>query len=72
MRKLISFLLILLITLASCGPKPAYKTRKGRKKQKYLNMHQYDHNKRDDVLKKEMKNPKKKKNKRKKYKFDAP
>jgi len=47
-----------------------YKTRQGKKKREHYNMHQYDRYDRDYVLTKEMTNPKKKKDKKKKYKFD--
>lgn len=47
-----------------------YKTRQGKRKQEYYNMHQYDRYERDLTLTKEMSNPKKKKDKQKKYKFD--
>lgn len=33
--------LALIMILASCGPKPYYETRKGKKKQKYYNDIQY-------------------------------
>jgi hypothetical protein len=47
-----------------------YKTREGKRKKKYYDMHQNDRYDRDYVLTKGMKNPKKKKDKKKKYKFD--
>jgi hypothetical protein len=47
-----------------------YKTREGKRKKKYYDMHQNDRYDRDMVLTNEMKNPKKKKDKKKKYKFD--
>jgi len=49
-----------------------YKTKEGKKKYKYYNMHQLDHQNRDAVLTKNMNSPKKNKvkNKKKKYKFD--
>jgi len=46
-----------------------YKTREGKQKKKYYDMHQYDRYDRDMVLTKGMEKPKKKKDKKKKYKF---
>jgi hypothetical protein len=37
MKTRVSFLLIFSILALSCGPKPYYKTREGKKKQKYYN-----------------------------------
>jgi hypothetical protein len=70
LKKVLSGLIILLIFLSSCGPKPMYKTREGKRKKKYYDMHQYDRYDRDLVLINEMKNPKKKKDKQKKYNFE--
>ena len=61
---------VLVILFSSCGPKPMYKTSEGKRKKKYYDMHQYDRYDRDYVLTKEMNNPKKKKDKKKKYKFE--
>jgi ABC-type oligopeptide transport system substrate-binding subunit len=41
MKKIIGLLLACLVLLAACGPKPYYKTSKGKKKQKYYNDVQY-------------------------------
>ena len=70
LKKILSSCIILIILFSSCGPKPAYKTREGKRKKKYYDMHQNDRYDRDYVLTKEMNNPKKQKNKKKKYKFD--
>ena len=40
MRKIL-FLIALLMVWAACGPKPAYKTSQGKKKQKYYNNLQF-------------------------------
>jgi len=48
MKILIKSVVVLLASLflfASCGPKPQYKTRLGKKKLKYYNSIQYDKNK---------------------------
>jgi len=37
MRKITAIAALLLFVLVSCGPKPYYKTAKGKKKQKYYN-----------------------------------
>lgn len=37
--------------LASCGPKPQYKTAKGKRKLKYYNDHQYDRSNVNDMKK---------------------
>lgn len=37
MRKVAVIAIALLFALAGCGPKPYYKTAKGKKKQKYYN-----------------------------------
>lgn len=70
MKRFLSSLIILLIIFSSCGPKPMYKTREGKRKKKYYDMHQNDRYDRDMVLTKGMEKPKKKKDKKKKYKFD--
>jgi hypothetical protein len=70
LKKVLSGFVILIILFSSCGPKPMYKTREGKRKKKYYDMHQYDRYDRDYTLTKEMNNPKKKKDKKKKYKFD--
>jgi len=70
LKKVLSSFVIIIILFSSCGPKPAYKTREGKRKKKYYDMHQNDRYDRDYVLTNEMNNPKKKKDKKKKYKFD--
>ena len=47
-----------------------HKTREGKRKKKYYDMHQNDRYDRDMVLINGMKKPKKKNDKKKKYKFD--
>lgn len=47
MKKYLIFLFITGLLFTSCGPKPQYKTREGRRKQKYYNKQQYDHPDRD-------------------------
>jgi hypothetical protein len=37
MKKIVGFIVLVLFVLSSCGPKPYYKTAKGKKKQKYYN-----------------------------------
>ncbi|HMG89991.1 MAG TPA: hypothetical protein VK589_08020 [Chryseolinea sp.] len=37
MKKLVGLLVLVMFVLSSCGPKPYYKTAKGKKKQKYYN-----------------------------------
>ncbi len=37
MKRIVGIGLILVFVLGSCGPKPYYKTAKGKKKQKYYN-----------------------------------
>lgn len=54
MKKL-AFLLIAVILAGACGPKPQYKTRQGKRKQRYYNMHQYDQHQRDQYEIKKMK-----------------
>lgn len=41
MKRVVGFLLVALIFTACVGPKPYYKTAKGKKKQKYYNDIQY-------------------------------
>ena len=41
MKKLVGFFLIAIMFVTACGPKPYYKTAKGKKKQKYYNDIQY-------------------------------
>lgn len=41
MKKFLTFILLAVFALSACGPKPQYKTRKGKKKQKYYNSIQY-------------------------------
>jgi hypothetical protein len=55
MKKIFIILLFIGFALQACGPKPQYKTREGRKKQKYYNKHQYNHPDRDQELIKSMK-----------------
>jgi hypothetical protein len=55
MKRKLAFLLLTFLVLASCGPKPQYKTREGKKKQKYYNMQQYDRHDRDEKAIKQMK-----------------
>lgn len=47
-----------------------YKTREGKRKHKYYDMHQYDRWDRDLTLINEMEKPKKKKDKKKRYNFE--
>lgn len=37
MKKIAAIVVLLLFVLGACGPKPYYKTAKGKKKQKYYN-----------------------------------
>jgi len=37
MKKVVAIFLGLMILLAACGPRPAYKTREGKKKLRYYN-----------------------------------
>ena len=37
MKKVVSLCIVLLVVLGSCGPKPGYKTRDGKAKQKHYN-----------------------------------
>jgi hypothetical protein len=69
MKKVLSSLLLIFILFSSCGPKPMYKTREGKRKKKYYDIHQHDRYERDMVLIKGMEKPKKQKEKKKKYKF---
>ena len=55
MIKKLAFLLIILFAIFSCKTKPQYKTKEGKKKQKYYNMQQYDRHDRDDDAIKKMK-----------------
>lgn len=71
-KKFILIILLVGIFIGSCAPKPSYKTREGKRKQKYYNMHQYDRPGRDQVLINGMKSKHKNKNKKvkkRKYKF---
>ena len=47
MRKLLTFILLLAFAATSCGPKPQYKTREGKRKIKYYNKQQFNHPDRD-------------------------
>ena len=69
MKKVLTGFIVILILFSSCGPKPMYKTREGKRKKKYYDIHQYDRYERDMVLINGMEKPKKKKDKMKKYKF---
>ncbi|MFC2124064.1 hypothetical protein ACFLU5_04565 [Bacteroidota bacterium] len=71
MKRIFFILLSILIVTASCGKRPGYKTRAGKRKQNQMNMHQYDRKGRDDALIKNMRynKGKNKKSKKKKYKF---
>jgi hypothetical protein len=69
LKKVLASCVILILLLSSCGTKPMYKTREGKRKKKYYDMHQNDRYDRDLVLINGMKKPKKQKNKKKKYKF---
>lgn len=42
MKRLFAFLIAALILLGSCGPKPMYKTREGKKKLKHYNALQFN------------------------------
>ncbi|HEX5168187.1 MAG TPA: hypothetical protein VFW11_03380 [Cyclobacteriaceae bacterium] len=42
MGRLVGFLMIMVIVLSSCGPKPMYKTKAGKKKLKHYNALQYN------------------------------
>ena len=37
MKRVVAIVILFLFTLGACGPKPYYKTAKGKKKQKYYN-----------------------------------
>ena len=41
MKRVVVIVLLLVFALAACGPKPYYKTAKGKKKQKYYNEIQF-------------------------------
>jgi hypothetical protein len=41
MKKIVALLVLVLFALSSCGPKPYYKTAKGKKKHKYYNEIQF-------------------------------
>ncbi len=41
MKKVVGVFVIAILLMAACGPKPYYKTAKGKKKQKYYNDIQY-------------------------------
>lgn len=69
LKKVLSSCVLILIILSSCGQKPYYKTREGKRKKKYYDIHQYDRIERDMVLIDGMKKPQKKE-KAKKYKFE--
>jgi hypothetical protein len=45
MRHYLTLIFVLIFCLTGCGPKPYYKTGKGKKKQKYYNSIQYGGNK---------------------------
>ncbi len=59
MKKVLSLFIVLLVVLGSCGPKPAYKTKEGKRKQKHYNDLQYNKSDWDKARKK----PKQKKRK---------
>jgi hypothetical protein len=42
MKKVIGLLMVLVIVISSCGPKPMYKTSAGKKKLKHYNALQYN------------------------------
>ncbi|MDN4167024.1 hypothetical protein QWY31_16050 [Cytophagales bacterium LB-30] len=42
MRSILALLLVVLIIFSSCGPRPQYKTREGKKKMKHYNSIQYN------------------------------
>jgi ABC-type oligopeptide transport system substrate-binding subunit len=53
MKRILTLLLGLSIFLASCGPRPQYKTREGKKKLKYYNgIPHKKHLKNDNTIKK--------------------
>jgi hypothetical protein len=60
MRRIWIIIFIVGFVFSSCGPKPQYKTREGRKKQKYYNKQQFDHPDRDTEQIKSMKKKNKK------------
>ena len=60
MKKVVGLFIILTVLLASCGPKPGYKTRAGKQKQKHYNNLQYNKSDWDKARKK----PKKQKSKK--------
>gem|GEM_PF-435184 len=41
MKKVVGFFIVAVLMITACGPKPYYKTAKGKKKQKYYNDIQY-------------------------------
>jgi hypothetical protein len=41
MKKVVVFLMVCLVIVCSCGPRPAYKTASGKKKLKHYNRLQY-------------------------------
>jgi len=41
MKKIFGIVMVLVLVVSACGPKPYYKTAKGKKKQKYYNDIQY-------------------------------
>ncbi len=55
LKRIFLLLLISFFVLASCAPRPQYKTRKGRKKLKIYNMHQFDNYRIQKYEKKHMK-----------------
>jgi hypothetical protein len=60
MRTILTIIFLLAFAASSCGPKPQYKTREGKKKMKYYNKQQFDHPDRDSrnikAMKKKNKN----------------
>jgi len=55
MRRFWIIFIALGLIFTSCGPKPQYKTREGKRKQKYYNKQQYNHPDRDTEQIKSMK-----------------
>ncbi|HEX7014099.1 MAG TPA: hypothetical protein VF191_01220 [Cyclobacteriaceae bacterium] len=42
MKRFFALLVVMVIVLSACGPKPMYKTHKGKKKLKYYNALQFN------------------------------
>jgi hypothetical protein len=64
MKKWITILSLILFFVSACGPKPAYRTAQGKKKQKYYNKVQYGIEKNPTPPKSMTKNKKVKKKKK--------